>query len=556
MADINFDPNGNGNVLELFQTPPNSSRWEPVTDDSDATYVRTGSTEYDLVWDDLRLPDHDASYTGTISNVAITLRGKVDVGTTNPENLRARIRLGGGVPATSTYRQMGTDWANYTFNFALNPESSSWSWDDIDNLIIGIGLRNAETGADEDAKCSNAYVTVTHDGFTHTLNASPAMGLSTSAIGRAFNIVRNLTAEMGLSSSITRAATYARTLTASPAIGLTTTIARTANLDTWLVVASIDGGTIRTRDGSSWATAAFDDTPEPTADSIKAANPATGAWLAQFDNRLCVLHYEFSGFVYSEQYDIVSEWTQQTYFPNLPLQFTDMFTGRDASDNPALFFIAHDGVYYLDVFTNFVFGKTELQWEPDITAGKKGMYFKGATYVTNGKGIYELVGSIATPIGPDTDDGLPNDIASKIDDMIGVGYWLVIAINGGAGRKSVIMKRHINGKHWHTVYKTAAAGSEIGALFWDSGTLYFGEGINVKSLPFSNANDNVKLTPDHTVQSTGALIYPWFHSIFEATPKLAVKLRMVSESLTATEYFTAYYRIDEETDWTSLGTFI
>ena len=30
---------------------------------------------------------------------------------------------------------------------------------------------------------------------------------------------------------------------------------------------------------------------------------------------------------------------------------------------------------------------------------------------------------------------------------------------------------------------------------------------------------------------------------------------MVSESLTATEYFTAYYRIDEETSYTSLGTF-
>ncbi|KKK85600.1 hypothetical protein LCGC14_2771670 [marine sediment metagenome] len=253
--------------------------------------------------------------------------------------------------------------------------------------------------------------------------------------------------------------------------------------------------------------------------------------------------------------DLVSNWTNKPYFPNLPITFTDLFAGRDASDNPSLYFLSHDGMYYLDVFSNFVFGKTELSWEPDITAGKKGMYFRGAHYVTTGKGIYELVGGIAKEIGPDIDDGLPDEIAAPVADMIGVGYWLVIAINGGAGRKSVIMKRHINGKHWHTVYKTAAAGSEIGALFWDSGTLYFGEGTNVKSLPLSNANDNVKLTPDHTVQSTGALIYPWYHSRFEATPKLAVKARLVSEDMTATEYVTLHYRIDSETSFTSLGVF-
>tara|TARA_R110000824_G_scaffold314879_2_gene501772 strand:+ start:260 stop:1534 length:1275 start_codon:yes stop_codon:yes gene_type:complete len=299
--------------------------------------------------------------------------------------------------------------------------------------------------------------------------------------------------------------------------------------------------------------AAFDDTPNP---SLPAANPASGAWLAQFDNRLTLLSPQNAGFTYSLTNDIVTEWVHKAYFPNLPITFTDMFVGRDAGNLPVLNFLSHDGMYYLDVFSNFVFGKTELGWEYDITSGKKGMYFKGNHYVTSGgQGIYELVGTDANAVGPSSDDGLPQDSAGDIVDMIGVGFWIVCAINGAAGRKSSIMKRHINGNHWHTVYKTAAVNTPITSLFWDSGTLYFGEGTNVKYLALSSAMDNVKLLPAYEAASSGELIYPWFHSRFESVPKVAHRLRSTTQDMTSTEYVDWYYRVDQETDWTLLGRF-
>jgi hypothetical protein len=117
------------------------------------------------------------------------------------------------------------------------------------------------------------------------------------------------------------------------------------------------------------------------------------------------------------------------------------------------------------------------------------------------------------------------------------------------------MKRHIAGKHWHTVYKTAAANSEINTIAWNNGVLYFGEGTNVKSLPLSSESDNVKLLPNYKSQATGALVYPRFHSEFEGVAKVAQKLRMVTEGCDANNYFTAFYKINGAASWTSLGTF-
>jgi len=239
----------------------------------------------------------------------------------------------------------------------------------------------------------------------------------------------------------------------------------------------------------------------------------------------------------------------------LPVVFTGMFVAKDASDNPALYFLTKKGMYYLDVFTNFVFGPTEITWEEDSTSGKKGLYWKGDIYVAVGKGIYKVSGGVVTLVGPDMDDGLPEEMQGTVTDMIGVGFWLVIAVDGGTGAKSSILKRYITGKHWHPVYVTSAINSSIKALCWDSGTLYFGEGSNVKSLSFPTITDNVNKLSTQTRAATGTLTYPWFHSAFETMPKVAHKVWATTRDCNANEKITIHYRKDEETAWTSLGSF-
>lgn len=317
------------------------------------------------------------------------------------------------------------------------------------------------------------------------------------------------------------------------------------NISNFLCIGSVDGGSIKTLDrlGASWNVCAKD-----------AGGGLDSTWLAQFENHLCTLSSQNTGFAYSAVNDITTNWTEKPNFPNLPSNFTGMFVGKDANDDPALYFLTPTGMYYLDVFTNFVFGPTELQWEYDSTSGKKGIYWKGAHYIAAGKSIYQLQGGIVTPIGPDMDDGLPETLQGAVTDMMGVGFWLVIAVDGGSLNKSSILKRYISGNHWHTVY-VGSVNTPIRTLMWDSGTLYFGEGTNVKSLPMSNTTDNVAKLSTYTYSASGDLIHPYFHSEFEAMPKVAHKLRAVTQDCNSNEKITISYRTDENTSWTSLGSF-
>ena len=291
-------------------------------------------------------------------------------------------------------------------------------------------------------------------------------------------------------------------------------------------------------------------------DCAKTANATLDAsYFAQYLNRLCALSYEEAGFSYSGVNDLGTNWTEKANFPNLPQRFTGMFVARDAGDEPALYFLTPTGVYYLDVFTNFVFGPTEVTWETDDTSGKKGLYWKGDTYVAVGKGIYKISAGTVSLVGPDMDDGLPEELQGTVTDMLGVGFWLVIAVDGGATKKSCILKRYITGHHWHVVRVTDAINTPIRALLWDSGTLYFGEGTDVKSLPFPRTSDNAKLISTHTYAAAGSLTYPWFYSPFEAMPKVAHRVRATTEDCDSDETITVSYRTDEETGFTELGSF-
>jgi len=535
-----------------------ASDWETLRSASDSTYLYDGTVSGSVAtsfYTDCIDQDIYNGSPSTISKITVYARAKMDSNATPATiALTERDATGTRQPSSLNHQNLTTSWATYSqeftthhggygYDFGFYPDNSGF---DGSELQAGFVVQHGTVGV----FVSQLWIVITHEYINQTLTA--VAELNVPAFTRVVNNTRTLSAVTNLNPSIVRGATYGRVFD-TVLLGIAPTINRSQNLGTWLVIASSDSGSIKTRDGSSWSVAAFDDTPNP---SLPAANPASGAWLAQFDNRLTLLSPQNAGFTYSLTNDIVTEWVHKAYFPNLPITFTDMFVGRDAGNLPVLNFLSHDGMYYLDVFSNFVFGKTELGWEYDITSGKKGMYFKGNHYVTSGgQGIYELVGTDANAVGPSSDDGLPQDSAGDIVDMIGVGFWIVCAINGAAGRKSSIMKRHINGNHWHTVYKTAAANTPITSLFWDSGTLYFGEGTNVKYLALSSAMDNVKLLPSYEAASSGELIYPWFHSRFESVPKVAHRLRSTTQDMTSTEYVDWYYRVDQETDWTLLGRF-
>jgi len=515
MATKTLRPNGVGDETSIPAYYPVGSHWQSVDDvspDDSSSWVYANSVYARDLYQIENLP----SGSGIINSVKIYFRIRSE-----DEGITAYAKpsqKSGSTVTDGTEVSITTEaYSTFSQTYLVNPATGNpYTWSEIDSLQVGVSL--CGTGLTR-SYCTQVYVEV-------DLSLEYTLAVTT-----------------GMSAAISRGMTMSRSL--SVTTGMVASVRGEKDLGDWLVIGSRDSGSIKTKDGVTWSVCA------KTADAGREILPAS--WLAQFLNRLCTLNYQDAGFAYSEVNALNPNWTDKQFLPNLAQDFNGLFEGRDASDNPTLYFLTSRGMYYLDVFSNFVFGPTEAAWEEDTNSGKKGLYWRGSNYVAAGKGIFQIRGGDALPIGPDMDDGLPEELQGTITEMIGVGFWLVIAIDGGASKKSCILKRYITGNHWQPVY-VGSVNTSISALCWDGDTLYFGEGTNVKSIPMPNVMANAKyLTGDRIAE--GDLIYPRFHSEFEAMPKIAHKVRATTRDCDADEKITIYYRIDEATAWTELGEF-
>jgi hypothetical protein len=305
-----------------------------------------------------------------------------------------------------------------------------------------------------------------------------------------------------------------------------------------LVVASAASGVFETHDstGGTWVNIVTNDI----------------SYLAEFENRLCGVADSNTGFDYSAIGDIATAWTTPSpAFPNLPVAATGLFMAKDPNDDPILYVVTTQGLWSLDVYTNFYQYETEFKWARDSTSGKAALYAKGDIYVhAGGSRLLKISGGVVTEWGPDDDDGLPEELQGNIVDMKIAGYWIIIAVDGGGGAaaKSSILKRHITQGKWHVVYVSAVT-ARLYSLCWDDGVLYFGEDNNIKGVPLSSATDNYKHLLTHTYSAAGDLITSYFHSPFEDMSKTAHELWCKSEDMTSTEKLTVTYRIDDNTPW-------
>jgi hypothetical protein len=253
--------------------------------------------------------------------------------------------------------------------------------------------------------------------------------------------------------------------------------------------------------------------------------------------------------------DITANWNKQTGLPSVNDSITDLFVFRDANDDPQLAILTHHGMYTLDVFDNFYLYPTDASWSHDKDSGKCAILGKNGLYIAIGKGILLQDGKVLTLYGPDLDDGMVDEQQGIVSDILNVGYWLVIAVDGGVTHKSGIYKRYLTQSHWHPVYVTSTTNSPIRSLFWEDGTLYFGEGTDVKSLPFSGATDNVKHDSTYTYAATGDLITSWIYGDHETIPKVAHKIWITSENCNDDDYISVSYQRNESTLWMPLGSF-
>jgi hypothetical protein len=426
-------------------------------------------------------------------------------------------------------------------NFNYDASNIAPAWTSI--LMSHLNVYMADQGGGYRPYLEVTYATSTaySQTFTAAIGLVPSIQ---SAVVHTGSCSQSFAVGIGLVPSITQAETYARTITAS--IGLVPSIDVSVNSNTYLCVASQNSGSIKTSSptGATWT------------DCAKTAAGGEGsAYLAVFQNRLCTVKQDSPGFVYSNVTDITANWNKQTGLPSVNDSITDLFVFRDANDDPQLAILTHHGMYTLDVFDNFYLYPTDASWSHDKDSGKCAILGKNGLYIAIGKGILLQDGKVLTLYGPDLDDGMVDEQQGIVSDILNVGYWLVIAVDGGVTHKSGIYKRYLTQSHWHPVYVTSTTNSPIRSLFWEDGTLYFGEGTDVKSLPFSGTTDNVKHDSTYTYAATGDLITSWIYGDHETIPKVAHKIWITSENCNDDDYISVSYQRNESTLWMPLGSF-
>jgi len=139
-ATLTLKPNGPGAYEEIpWEIPPYSVHWQCVSDGDTDTYLAsyTSSEAKDFY----SLEDPPPGISGTITEVKVYFTVNTNYSATGDNYRRARpwLRLGDDETGGTEVDCYHLDWRTYSESLD-RPGGGDWSWDDIANLQVGIGL--------------------------------------------------------------------------------------------------------------------------------------------------------------------------------------------------------------------------------------------------------------------------------------------------------------------------------------------------------------------------------------------------------------------------------
>jgi hypothetical protein len=157
----NFYPNATGDKTNITdQYPATGEHWDKVDEeasDSDGTYVSSNSTGWQ---EDLyNITNHSTqTAAGTINYVRVYMVCRATTDNITQSSARIHIKTN-GVEDNGTEETLTSNYATYSYQWDNNPQTSStWTWDEVDALQIGVGLRTPNV--DEYTRCTRVYAEV------------------------------------------------------------------------------------------------------------------------------------------------------------------------------------------------------------------------------------------------------------------------------------------------------------------------------------------------------------------------------------------------------------
>ena len=212
-GSITLRPNATGDETNITsQYPDSTSHWDkvddPGTNDGDSTYVEASSGSY--LTDAYNVPDQSLS--GTISNVTIYYYAYNSMGIGSSYG-KTVARLNGTDYLGDENSLPSGGYGAFSTSYNTSPATSAaWTWSEINNLQIGISLKN---NPGFPTRCTQVYAVVTYAGTsvgTVTFNKSGDQSIGGSAASHSFN---NLTLSGSGNKTFGAVATIAGNLTIS-----------------------------------------------------------------------------------------------------------------------------------------------------------------------------------------------------------------------------------------------------------------------------------------------------------------------------------------------------
>jgi len=164
-------PDGAGDQTEIDERYPDTGEenWEDVDDadghDGDDTYVAT-----DGGWqEDLYSTDNHTVGAGDINYVKVYFVARA-TGVPNREGAYVHIKTN-AAEHDGPWEWLSENYTTYSKQWDLNPETNqAWTWDEIDALQIGVGIRGSRTtgpGASRYTRCTQVYVEVDYTVYAY-----------------------------------------------------------------------------------------------------------------------------------------------------------------------------------------------------------------------------------------------------------------------------------------------------------------------------------------------------------------------------------------------------
>jgi hypothetical protein len=161
--DVILRPIGIGDETDVkSQYPATGDHWDKVDEaasDGDSTYIYTPTTNYE---EDLYNTANHSTQTagGDIQYVEVFMVSRSSVNSTQ-ENTYVHIKTN-GVEYNGTSENLSANYTQYSESWNTNPQSAStWTWNEVDALQTGVGMRKA--GVAIDSLCTQVYTNVNFD---------------------------------------------------------------------------------------------------------------------------------------------------------------------------------------------------------------------------------------------------------------------------------------------------------------------------------------------------------------------------------------------------------